>query len=70
MVSLMTHYEEHLQDSAFADTWQAAEAARFLKDEEQAAIAERADEHAKWVAAGCPRAEDVAEDTEEDNSPF
>tara|TARA_B110000495_G_scaffold202306_1_gene222040 strand:+ start:1028 stop:1234 length:207 start_codon:yes stop_codon:yes gene_type:complete len=28
----MTHYEEHLNDQ-YVDTWQAAEAAQFTKDE-------------------------------------
>jgi len=33
----MTQYQEHIQDSQFIDTWQAAEAAQFLKDEAYAA---------------------------------
>lgn len=33
--------QEHFQDSAFCDTWQAAEAAQFLKDEAYAAECER-----------------------------
>jgi hypothetical protein len=33
----MTHYEEHLTDQ-YIDTWQAAEAAQFLKDEADAEL--------------------------------
>lgn len=54
----MTHYEEDIQDSAFADTWQKAEADRFLKDEAAHAATEREDEHAEWVADGCPALEE------------
>ena len=36
----MTHKEEHIRDSEFADTWQAADADQFRKDEAAAAIAE------------------------------
>ena len=37
----MTHYEEHFHDQ-HCDTWQAAEAAQFLRDEVDGAEADRA----------------------------
>lgn len=37
-------YQEHLQDSAFPDTWQAAEADQFLRDESATAVLDRADD--------------------------
>ena len=69
----MTHYEEHIQDSAFADTWQKAEADRFLKDEAASAVAEREAAHAEWVADGCPAIEERPETLYKDHpegSPF
>ena len=63
----MTHYEEHLQDSEFADTWQAAEAAQFIKDEARVAIYDREVAHAEWVAAGRPTLDvEEVEDDDED----
>ena len=56
---MTSQYEEHVQDSQFADTWQAAEAEAFRKDEAVAAVADREVEHAEWVAAGCPVFEEV-----------
>ena len=54
----MTHYEEHIQDSAFADTWQRAEADATRKYEAEAAADDREDAHAEWVADGCPAFEE------------
>jgi len=59
ILQLMTHYEEHIQDSAFADTWQRAEAEATRKYEAEAAVADREEEHAEWVAAGCPPPKDL-----------
>lgn len=42
-------YQEHLQDSAFVDTWQAAEAAQFLKDEASSAEYERKREELEFL---------------------
>ena len=56
---MTSHYEEHIQDSEFADTWQAAEAESVRKDEAVSAVADREIEHAEWVADGCPVFEKV-----------
>lgn len=56
------NYLEHLQDSQFTDTWQAAEANQFLADEAHAAECERDEMEAELLEhfrAEYPNADDT-----------